>query len=93
MPPGPYGDWLRFAIAEGLRSTGGSAPRAVDGLLAKLCSGFRARADLKALGLVLPAYLGDLGTDEDLAQLSTALHMVHAGRWLPDARSRRPSAG
>ncbi|SHE62072.1 hypothetical protein [Streptoalloteichus hindustanus] len=83
-PAGQYGDWIRFAVAEGLRATGTGTRRPADGplpdLLAKLC----ARADLRALGLILPAYLGDLGTDDDQVRLSTALRMVHASRWLPD---------
>ncbi|MEU5399678.1 hypothetical protein ABZ348_10305 [Streptomyces sp. NPDC005963] len=48
-------------------------------MLARFC----ARGDLKALGVVLPAYLGDLGTADDRMRLSTALQMVHAARWLP----------
>nr|BFF02016.1 hypothetical protein GCM10020241_36910 [Streptoalloteichus tenebrarius] len=84
VPPGQYGDWVRFAIAEGLRENGQHEPHPVEeplsGLLARLC----ARADLRALGLILPAYLGNLGTDEDLVRLATALRMVHASRWLPE---------
>lgn len=102
-PEGQYGDWNRFAIAEGLRDTasavsgevaeggGGTgveaAPRAldetVDGRVRELLSRWCARADLKALGLALPAYLGYLGTDADRMRLHTALHMVHGARWLP----------
>ncbi|TDQ55500.1 hypothetical protein [Actinorugispora endophytica] len=84
VPPGQYGDWIRFAVAEGLRSTGGAAPRVADGLLVDLLDGFRARADYRALGMVLPAYLGDLGTEDDRTRIATALHMLHAARWLPD---------
>ncbi|MCO5995051.1 hypothetical protein [Actinoallomurus rhizosphaericola] len=84
LPQGQYGDWNRFAIAEGLRSTGGLDPRPVDDLLADLLSGLCARRDLKTLGLILPAYLGDLGTDDDRTRLATALHMVHAARGLPE---------
>ncbi|WP_030665480.1 hypothetical protein [Streptomyces rimosus] len=95
---GDYGMWNRFAIAEGLRETAASSTTGdtpgcrqqaesvsesptdvLPGLLARLC----ARNDLKALGMVLPAYLGDLGTAEDRARLRSALHMVHAARWLP----------
>ncbi|UKY51474.1 hypothetical protein [Streptomyces inhibens] len=121
-PDGQYGDWNRFAIAEGLRETeglrgterlrgaeslhgtasavagdvseeegtAGVAPsrraldEAVDGRVRELLSRWCARADLKALGLTLPAYLGYLGTDEDRMRLRTALHSVHAARWLPE---------
>ena len=82
--PGPVRRLDRFAIAEGLRSTGGLEHRPVDDLLPDLLARLCARADLKALGLILPAYLGDLGTDADRVRLATALHMVHAARWLPD---------
>ncbi|NJP88484.1 hypothetical protein HCN51_03265 [Nonomuraea sp. FMUSA5-5] len=41
-------------------------------------------AGLKALALVLPAYLTDLGTREDGTWLAAALHMVHAARCLPE---------
>jgi hypothetical protein len=80
-PAGPYRDGIRFAVAAGLRSTGDAVPSsALAGLLARLC----ARADLTALGLLLPPYLGDLGTATDRIALLTALQMVHADRSLPD---------
>ncbi|MEU5300841.1 hypothetical protein ACH4YO_17140 [Streptomyces noursei] len=96
-PEGQYGDWNRFAIAEGLRDTADAAAaegdeeagarggvaegveRPVRELFLRWCE----RGDLKALGLTLPAYLGYLGTDEDRVRLRSALHMVHAARWLP----------
>ncbi|MFF4603902.1 hypothetical protein ACFY12_14370 [Streptomyces sp. NPDC001339] len=98
-PVGQYGDWNRFAIAEGLRDTapvaGGDATEtgdltawaledAIDGRVQRLLSQWCARAEIKALGLTLPAYLGYLGMDEDRMRLRTALHMVHAARWLPE---------
>ncbi|WP_052847521.1 hypothetical protein [Streptomyces avicenniae] len=84
VPPGPYADWTRYAIAQGLRDTARApAARAGDEALAGLLASLCARADLKALAVLLPAYVGDLGTDEDRARLTTALHMLHAGRSLP----------
>ncbi|MFD8491764.1 hypothetical protein [Amycolatopsis sp. NPDC059657] len=80
-PAGPYQDGIRFAVAKGLRATGEPAP---DGALAELLAKLCARADLTALGLLLPSYLGDLGTAEDHAKLLTAVHMVHASRSLPE---------
>ncbi|MFI0785469.1 hypothetical protein ACH4Q6_07730 [Streptomyces lydicus] len=96
---GQYGDWNRFAIAKGLRSTASAAAEAgdiarldvpprlldegVDARLRELFTRWCARPDLKALGLTLPAYLGYLGREEDRRRLRTALHMVHAARWLP----------
>ncbi|MCX5200026.1 hypothetical protein OG897_00910 [Streptomyces sp. NBC_00237] len=80
VPAGPYGDWVRFAIREGLRE--GAAD--TGGVLADLVARWCARAELKALGLVLPAYVGDLGSAADRERLVSALRMVHAGRWLPE---------
>ncbi|AXG81176.1 hypothetical protein [Streptomyces paludis] len=86
VPPGPYADWLRLCVARGLRATRdtGDAPvppgDPIGPLLTRLCE----RADLDALGLLLPAYLGDLGRPEDGQRLTTALRMLHAERRLPE---------
>jgi len=77
-PIGPYRDGIRYAVAAGLGSRSSSAS------LADLLGKLSARADLTALGLLLPAYLGDLGTMEDRMALLAAARMVHAGRSLPD---------
>jgi hypothetical protein len=78
VPAGPYADWSRFGIADGLRTTRRRGTLAA--LVERLCE----RGELRALAVVLPPYLGDLGTDEDHARLVTALRMVHASRWLAD---------
>ena len=88
LPPGQYADWTRFAVADGLRSTGAVSLRAADDLLADLLAAFCARKDFKALGLILPVRMGDLGTEEDRLRLLTALRMIHAARWLPDDEQR-----
>ncbi|MFI0977981.1 hypothetical protein ACH4SP_13400 [Streptomyces sp. NPDC021093] len=87
VPEGQYRDWMRFAIAEGLRAEAegpaggeGSAGSPLSELVTLWC----ARAELKALGLVLPAHLGNLGTAADRERLVLVLRMVHAGRWLPE---------
>lgn len=82
-PAGPFRDRIRFAVAAGLRATSDvtqTGPDALAVLLERLC----ARADLAALGLLLPPYLGDLGTAEDRAALLAALRAVHVDRSLPD---------
>ncbi|MFW5418176.1 hypothetical protein J0910_16310 [Nocardiopsis sp. CNT-189] len=87
-PPGQYADWLRYAVADGLRSTGAVPPRPwapeLESLAARLGGSGRG-GGLRALALVLPALLGDLGTEEDRERLATALHMVHAARMLSGA--------
>ncbi|MER7049132.1 hypothetical protein [Streptomyces jumonjinensis] len=84
LPPGQYAQWLRLCVARGLRATGTADPGAAAGdplpaLMERLC----ARVDLDSLGLLLPAYLGDLGGPEDAERLTTALRMLHAERRLP----------
>ncbi|MGR3934909.1 hypothetical protein [Streptomyces sp. BRA346] len=78
VPPGSYADWTRFGIADGL----GTPPKS--GTLAALLDRLCACGELRALGVILPPYLGDLGTEEDRERLVTALRMVHAARWLAD---------
>ncbi|MFJ7210143.1 tetratricopeptide repeat protein [Amycolatopsis sp. NPDC098790] len=78
-PAGPYRDGMRFTIAAALRP----APKdddALTELLGKLCE----RKDFRALGVLLPAYLGDLGTAEDRTALLTAVQMVRLGQSLPE---------
>ncbi|WP_017591561.1 hypothetical protein [Nocardiopsis potens] len=96
-PPGQYADWLRYAVADGLRSTGAVPARPwapeLESLAARLggrgeCGGDGGSGGgggLRALALILPALLGDLGTEEDRERLATALHMVHAARMLSGA--------
>lgn len=81
LPPGPYADWVRAAVADGLHATGSPRPGPdLTALLDALCE----RRDHRSLALVLPAYLTHLGTPEDEVRLSTALQMLHASRTLPD---------
>ncbi|GCD44379.1 hypothetical protein [Streptomyces paromomycinus] len=55
---------------------------AVNVLLAGLLARFCERRELRALGMILPAYLSDLGSEQDRDRLRSALCMVHAARWL-----------
>lgn len=77
-PAGPYRDGMRFTIAAALRTSDGSA--ALTELLGKLCE----RKDFRALGVLLPPYLGDLGTSDDRTALLTAVQMVRLGQSLPE---------
>ncbi|MFI5590688.1 hypothetical protein ACIA5G_36970 [Amycolatopsis sp. NPDC051758] len=78
-PAGPYRDGMRFTVAAAL-GTGGSGSDALAELLGKLCE----RKDFRALGLLLPPYLGDLGTAEDRTALLTAVQMVRLSASLPE---------
>ncbi|MFD5316541.1 hypothetical protein [Streptomyces sp. NPDC127098] len=82
VPEGQYREWIRFAVARGLGAHAAGAHFAeLDALVERWC----ARRELTALALVLPVRLGDLGTPEDGERLVTALRMLHASGWLPEA--------
>ncbi|CAM2821523.1 hypothetical protein SAXI111661_03275 [Saccharomonospora xinjiangensis] len=83
LPPGGYADWLRYAVAEGLRDTGAvvhnSGEQRVADLLDLLCE----QRDLRSLAVLLPAFCGHTGTSEDRRRLAEAVHRLHAERRLP----------
>ncbi|WP_327167255.1 hypothetical protein [Streptomyces subrutilus] len=84
VPPGPHRQWLRHRIAAGLRATAPAAPRHHEDLVGDLLIRLCARTDLEALSLLLPPYMGSLGTPEDEERITGALRMLHAERRLPD---------
>lgn len=83
VPEGPYRDWLRYGVAEGLREIGAPARDGHDHLAA-LLECLRERGDLRSLCLLLPAYLGDLGGTDDAERLVLCARMLHAERRLPE---------
>ncbi|MFJ5631655.1 hypothetical protein ACIQF5_03255 [Streptomyces goshikiensis] len=85
VPAGPHRQWLRYRVAAGLRATGRPVPRQHEDPVGELLTTLCARTDLEALGLLLPPYLGSLGTPEDEVLITAALRMLHAERRLPDA--------
>ncbi|MFE7465909.1 hypothetical protein ACFU6R_17635 [Streptomyces sp. NPDC057499] len=84
VPAGPHQQWLRHRIAAGLRATTPAAPQQHEDPVGELLTTLCARADLEALSLLLPPYMGSLGTPEDEERVTTALRMLHAERRLPD---------
>lgn len=81
---GPHNQWLRYRIAAGLRATAAAAPQQHEDPVRELLTTLCMRTDLEALSLLLPPYMGSLGTPEDEERLTTALRMLHAERRLPD---------
>lgn len=83
-----YGNWLRIAVAGGLRRTGAGVvrPEAVAGPLGELVASLGERGESRALALLLPAQLGDLGGEGDTVRLGTAVRMVLAADWLGGER-------
>jgi tetratricopeptide (TPR) repeat protein len=82
LPPGKYSDMIRMGIAEGLKRTGTTKFKndILDSLISKWCE----RRELKPLGLILPAYISNLGTENDLNKLVSALSYLSATRCLCD---------
>ncbi|GCD98580.1 hypothetical protein [Embleya hyalina] len=84
VPAGPHRQWLRHRIAAGLRATARPAPQQHEDPVGELLTTLCARMDLEALSLLLPPYMGSLGTPDDEERITTALRMLHAERRLPD---------
>jgi tetratricopeptide (TPR) repeat protein len=80
LPPGKYSDMIRAGIVSGLKRTGTTkfSNAALDELIDKWC----VNRNLKPLGLVLPAYNSNLGTDIDLNKLMSSLSYLSATQCL-----------
>jgi len=80
LPPGKYGDMLRMGIAEGLKRTG--TTKFNNDILNNLIDKWCKKKELRPLSLTLPAYLSNLGTENDLNKLVSALSYLSATRCL-----------
>ncbi len=78
LPTGPYGEWLRYTVAEGLRDTGALVRTPGEERLAQLLESLCERKDLRSLALLLPAFVGNLGTPSDHERLAQAAQQLHA---------------
>ncbi len=80
LAPGKYSDMIRMGIAGGLQRTGTIkfSNGALDELIDKWC----ASRELKPLGLILPAYNSNLGTENDVNKLISALSYLGATQCL-----------
>ena len=80
LPPGKYSDMIRMGISEGLKRTGTTKFNndILDSLISKWCE----KKELRPLSLILPAYIGNLGTENDLNRLVSALSYLSATRCL-----------
>ena len=80
LPPGKYGDMIRSGIGEALKRTGTIKfnDKNLDILIDNWCE----RRELKPLSFLLPAYISNLGTGEDLNKLISALSYLSATQCL-----------
>ncbi|MBK1786520.1 hypothetical protein [Prauserella cavernicola] len=89
LPAGPYRDWLRYSVAEGLRELSAIEPSPAATGFEDLLHAMCARRDLRSLCLVLPAYYGDTGSPDDRQLLAQSARMLHSERRLPEPDQRR----
>ena len=82
LPPGKYGDMIRMGIAAGLTRTGTAPFKNV--ILDKLIEDWCTNKALRPLSLILPAYVSNLGTDNDMNKLISALSYLSATRYLSE---------
>jgi tetratricopeptide (TPR) repeat protein len=80
LSAGKYSDMIRMGIAEGLKRTGTIkfSDDILDGLIGKWCE----NKELRPLSLILPAYIGNLGTENDINKMISALSYLSATRCL-----------
>ena len=80
LPPGKYADMIRMGISEGLKRTGTAKfnNEILNALIDKWCG----QRELRPLSLILPAYIGNLGTEHDIDRLISAISYLSATRCL-----------
>jgi len=86
LPPGKYGDMIRMGIGEALKRTGTTkfSNDILDDLISKWCE----QKELRPLSLILPAYISNLGTENDLNKLTSALSYLSVTRYLDEELQR-----
>ena len=82
LPPGKYSDMIKTGIATALSRTGtvNFVNARLDALIDKWCE----NKNLRPLSLVLPAYIGNLGTVNDINKLISSLSYLSATRCLDE---------
>ena len=82
LPTGGYTDMIRSGIAAGLKRVG-KANR-TDEIIETLLNSWCERKELRPLSMILPAYVGSLGTANDRNKLLSAFSYLSATRCLSD---------
>lgn len=83
LPIGKYGEMIRSGISEGLKRTNSvSQENELNIKLADLIVKWCEQKNLKPLALILPAYVGNLGSENDTIKLISALSFLSATRCL-----------
>lgn len=80
LPAGGYADMIRSGIAAGLKRVGKANP--VNEQVEALVNAWCERKALRPLSMILPAYMGNLGTESDRNKLLSAFSYLSATRCL-----------
>jgi hypothetical protein len=80
LPNTKYAEMIKSGISEGLKRTGALLP--VNETVSRLIDGWCVQKNLKALAIVLPAWVGNLGSTNDMHKLISALSYLSASRSL-----------
>jgi tetratricopeptide (TPR) repeat protein len=90
LSAGQFSDGIRAGISQGLTRTHQMLFK--DPILEELINEWCERRDLKALAFVLPAYIGNLGTEVDISRLISALSYLSATRSLSSKEQEKLDA-
>lgn len=82
LPAGKYSDMIKSGISAGLQRVGHAKP--MDENITMLINNWCESKDLKPLSIVLPAYVGYLGTENDKNKLLSAFSYLSAMKCLKD---------
>jgi tetratricopeptide (TPR) repeat protein len=80
LPDGKYADMIRSGISSGLKRVGETTFN--DDRITQLINIWCERKELKPLSMILPAYVGNLGTENDRNKLLSAFSYLSATKGL-----------
>ncbi|MFB9842877.1 hypothetical protein [Mucilaginibacter ginsenosidivorans] len=87
LPAGGYSDMIRSGIAAGLKRVGKTNPAGEQ--VKSLINGWCERKELRPLSMILPAYVGNLGTANDRNKLLSAFSYLSATRCLGEEDQKK----
>jgi tetratricopeptide (TPR) repeat protein len=86
LPAGKYADMIKSGISAGLKRVGETTFN--DDQITQLINHWCERKELKPLAIILPAYIGNLGTNNDRNKLLSAFSYLSAMRCLGEEEQR-----
>jgi len=87
LPTGGYTDMIRSGIAAGLKRVGKA--NGTDEIIEALLNSWCERKELRPLSMILPAYVGSLGTANDRNKLLSAFSYLSATRCLGEGDQKK----